>query len=128
MPTVADVIAAKWPAPGTETEYPTFGGGRGKNTKFTAEFHGEGDFRLRYGTRGGNSRFKKSNLDELTNQYTGLAIGQTSRIGAENVEEWISKNVTSTRLSSYVCTLLVELGYAVREGKRLRFKDLQAKA
>lgn len=119
MPTVAEFIAANWPAPDTLEEHPTWTG----RSTFRAEFGADGSVLLRYGQKAQES-VEKAELDQLVAYFPGALAS------AKDVQNQLEEcEITDTRLSSYLCPILVRLGYAEREGDRqLRFKDLKAEA
>jgi hypothetical protein len=114
-----------WPASGTETEFPTFG----EASTFDAKFLAGGKISLRFGgfnrqgRRNGYRALESGYLDRLAGYFSGRLVAPTSNDKeAESIDGWIVASGITTRLSSYVCTLLVELGYANREGDQLRFR------
>jgi hypothetical protein len=108
-------IAANWPTAGTLEELPTFGG----KSKFVAEFLANNEIRLLYG---GQQAFRKlvgkAVLEKVAAHYGGATIPLT---GAGSLDEWLTANFCKTHLAPYIGTVLVKLGYAVRDGENVRF-------
>ncbi|HKR44988.1 MAG TPA: hypothetical protein VJU59_35870 [Paraburkholderia sp.] len=113
----AEISAIDWPTAGTVRELLTV-----KGRPFSVEFLGGAEFRISYG----ESRtilMRKSVLDALVAAHRGELVPLT---GPNSVHDYLSNEdfdtyFGRTRLASYVCPLLVELGYAEREGSQFRF-------
>jgi hypothetical protein len=114
---VAMNSAIQWPKAGTVKRLSTVSG-----TAFSVEFLEGGEFRLEYGSSR-VTRMRKSVLDALVAAHRGELVPLT---GANSAHEYLSTKhldtyFSKTRLSSYVCPLLVDLGYAKKEGDQFRF-------
>jgi hypothetical protein len=73
----------------------------------------------------------KYKINVTMEQYAALInhfIGQTVQAGTSrtdpprgSVGDWLQEHVTPTAISSYVCAILIEEGYAERVGKEIKF-------
>jgi hypothetical protein len=112
-----EVIEAetRLPAVGTIEELPTFGG----RSTFRASFHASGDITLHYGEVGSTPVPKKV-LEDVSTHFRGTTIPLTATRG-QSLNEWLLSNFSPIWLASYIGTVLLRLGYAVRVGNRLHF-------
>jgi hypothetical protein len=111
-----------WPAPGTIEDLETFG-----KAIFSAEFLANHFVRLRYG-RQASKLIHKTVFDGIAIAHRGALVKPS---GKDSIDSFLSdpQNASffcKTHLQSYVCPLLVRLGYAVFEGNQLRFKPAGA--
>lgn len=114
---VAVIPPIDWPEAGEVRELSTVNG-----SPFSVEFLPGAEFRLNYGA-GRTTHMRKTVLDSLVAAHRGELVPLT---GVNSAHEYLSDEhlntfFSKTRLSSYVCPLLVELGYAVKEGHQFRF-------
>ncbi|QIE22936.1 hypothetical protein [Caballeronia sp. SBC2] len=124
MPTLDGVILTNWPAPGTTKEMKTYPPENREPAEFSAEFLANDRIRVMYG-KNARKLVPKKVLDQLAEAHSGALVPFS---GAGSVDEWLTSENTDhffckTHLQSYVCPLFVLLGYAVREGQQLRFKQ-----
>lgn len=111
---IAVALDIDWPEAGTEMQLSTI-----KKKTFSATFSEADVFHLRYGERAG-IKMNKGVLDRLVAARRGEILSlQDIRACLEDRSQ--ETFFSTTRVSSYVGPLLVELGYAVWEGERLRF-------
>lgn len=111
--------------PNAFKDFPTFGG----ESSFDAVFHPDGRISLRYGSineksgrRNGYRSLASGYLERMAAYFSWrLVAPSASGENAESVDRWIRDSGIATRLSPYVCALLVERGFAKREGDSLRF-------
>jgi hypothetical protein len=103
-----------------DSRLPTFGG----RTTFSAELYSNGDIRLRYGAHG-TKLVEREVFEKISDQFEGTAIHLTSQSGP-SLNAWLLEHFSRTRLASYVGAVLIQQGYAVREGDMLRFPDRRA--
>jgi hypothetical protein len=125
MPNNQSGHLAKWPVSDSILQFETFGG----DATFDAKFYAGGAISLRYGSinkhgrRNGYRTLENGYLDRLSTHFSGRLIPPTANNKTvESVQGWIEDHGISTWLSSYVCPLLVELGYAERRGEALLFR------
>lgn len=112
------VHSGEWPAPGTIEDLETFG-----KATFSAEYLANDFVRLRYG-RQATKLIHKTVLDGIANAHLGAVVKPS---GENSIDSFLSDPrkasfFCKTHLQSYVCPLLVRLGYAVFEGNQLRFR------
>ncbi|MEX3929942.1 hypothetical protein AB4Y36_39105 [Paraburkholderia sp. BR10936] len=117
MADIAGIVAAPdidWPEAGTEMQLSTI-----NQIPFSATFSAADVIHLRYGKRAG-IKMNRGVLDRLVAAHRGEMLSlQDIRACLEDRSQ--ETFFGTTRVSSYVGPLLVELGYAVWEGERLRF-------
>ncbi|SDC56348.1 hypothetical protein [Paraburkholderia lycopersici] len=117
MADIVEIAAAPdidWSEAGTEMQLSTI-----KKKTFSATFSEETVFHLRYG-ESAVSKMNKGVLDRLVAAHRGEILSLKD-ISACLEDKSQGTFFSRTRVASYVGPLLVELGYAVWEGKRLRF-------
>jgi hypothetical protein len=111
---ITPVLEIDWPQAGTEMQLSTI-----RKRAFSATFSEAGVFHLRYG-RSAISKMNKDVLDRLVAAHRGEILSlQDIKACLEDKSQ--ESFYSTTRVFSYVGPLLVELGYAVWEGERLRF-------
>lgn len=105
-------------------KFETFGG----ESNFDVVFYVGGKISLRYGginengRRNGYKTLESGYLERMAAHFSGRLVPPSATgANAESIDQWIRESGIQTRLSSYVCTLLVEMGFAKRENDHLRF-------
>jgi hypothetical protein len=110
-------FANSWPNPGAVEELKTLHG-----SVFSVEFLANDTIRIKYGKKQ-RKLISRDILQRVADAHTGKLIPAS---GAGSVDEFLSDKASPgffcrTHLQSYVCPLLVRLGYAQKVGERFRF-------
>jgi len=118
---MTDTVAAadsKWPNPGEVEELETL-----QCSTFTAEFLANDVIRIKYGKKQ-RKLISRDILQRVADAHTGKLVPAS---GEGSVDQFLSDEASpgffcKTHLQSYVCPLLVRLGYAQKVGERFRFR------